>query len=237
MRHASRRAPSLPQPPADERVHLVGLRRAGVLAGADGPDGLVRDDDAPRFDGQRRRGRHRSARSHGERLAGLALGERLADADDRERARRDRGAQPSGDELVGLAEYWRRSLWPTMTCVTPALLEERRAHFAGERAARRFGWRFCAASRTLDLSSVSATAASAVKGGATTTSTSGRSFAKVTHPCASSTLVRPPWNIFQLPAMRGRREGFMGERADVSTTARAFANVAGPRCQEASFLR
>src|SRR5688572_10460630 len=78
------------------------------------------------------------------------------------------------------------------------------------KAPESFGCMFCAESATGEPSIVSATAASAVNGGATTTSTSRRSLANATVPCARSTLERPPWNIFQLPAMSGRRDGFMG---------------------------
>ena len=78
-------------------------RRRG-LAGTDGPDRLVGDDRL----GQRR---DADARDHGLELArhdlrrdvGFALRQRLADADDRRQARRQRGGGLGGDHCIGIA--------------------------------------------------------------------------------------------------------------------------------------
>ena len=71
----------LGEPLADVGVDLLGLLGGGDLAGADGPDGLVGDDDAapvrdPGLEGGQLAG------DVGERLAGLALLQRLAAAPD-----------------------------------------------------------------------------------------------------------------------------------------------------------
>ena len=65
------------------RVHLLRLRGRGDLAGADRPDGLIRDDDVrPVRGGEQLDGRVRLRAADLERLARLALLERLADAED-----------------------------------------------------------------------------------------------------------------------------------------------------------
>ncbi len=88
---------------AQQRVHRLRLLRRRGLAGADGPDGLVGDDDladAVAVDVD-----------HGGQLAlddffglpGFALCQRFADADDGRDAVRQRGGGLGGHQLVGLA--------------------------------------------------------------------------------------------------------------------------------------
>ena len=100
-----RRAEPLPQPRADVRVRLAGLRRRGRAPGADGPHRLVRHHE---------RGHLIAAQpveaaldlpiEHIHRLVALALLERFADADDGRQRRGDRGGHLSIDRDVGLAE-------------------------------------------------------------------------------------------------------------------------------------
>ncbi len=101
-------------------ANLLGLVSGRGLAGADGPDGLVSDDHVLHLLGGH------AAQSdlglHPHQLLGhalLALGQALAHADDDLQARVQGSLGALVDGLVGLAKYWRRSLWPTMTYSTP----------------------------------------------------------------------------------------------------------------------
>ena len=129
-------AEPLPQPRADVRVRLAGLRRRGVAPGADRPHRLVGDDQSRDLLG-------RSAVEpvldlpieHGERLVALALLERLADADDRRQPGAD--APPSVLRLTIASvspNSRRRSEWPMITYSAPASLIIAGADLAGERA-------------------------------------------------------------------------------------------------------
>ncbi len=93
-------------PRADEGVDLLGLLGGRDLAGADRPDRLVGDHHLLGFVGRRRASRIASslAADHFHRAARFALGERLADARDRQQTRRERGLRLLRDALVGLAE-------------------------------------------------------------------------------------------------------------------------------------
>ena len=201
------------EPAADGRVDLLGLGGPGDLAGADGPDGLVGDGARPAWR------RARTSRN------GVDLALRRPRASRRPRARSsvsptqtigtkpaaERGRDLLGDERVGLAE----ELAPLAVADDdPACTRTRcsiGALISPVNAPAAFGCRFCAA--TLDAArrrSSCATAASAVNGGATTTSTRGDVARELRDAAArASTPSAPPWFIFQLPAMSGRRAGFM----------------------------
>ena len=98
--------------------HRGGVGAARV-AGADRPDRLV-GDDQPGRDGRRGAGRA-ARRGAGDRrrllVAGLALGQLLADAQDRAQAGVDGTAELPADQLVGLPASRRRSEWPMITHV------------------------------------------------------------------------------------------------------------------------
>ena len=83
----------------DEGVRVLGHLRRRAQAGADRPDGLVRDDEALVL----REGGDLAA-EHVLRLVGLALFERLADARDDAEPCGKRGLGATRDALVGLAE-------------------------------------------------------------------------------------------------------------------------------------
>ena len=106
-------AESLAEPLANVRVDFLRLRRRRGAAGADRPHRLVRDHDAiPRVcavDVDHRAGELRV--DHAERAAGVALGERLADAHDRaEPAVRARRALSCATRSSVSPKCWRRSL-------------------------------------------------------------------------------------------------------------------------------
>ena len=87
---------------ADRRVRVV---RGRVAAGADRPDRLVGDDAAaPSTAGDPRERRGDLAGDLASVRAGLALVERLADADDRRHLLRQHGPHLLVHDLVGLAE-------------------------------------------------------------------------------------------------------------------------------------
>jgi hypothetical protein len=67
---------------AQHTVHVLRLLGRGRAAGADGPHGFVGDDDLAGAMRQLVDHRGQLALDHGFGLAGLALGQRLADADD-----------------------------------------------------------------------------------------------------------------------------------------------------------
>ena len=96
-------APAARAARAGQRVHLLRLVRRRGLAGADRPDRLVGDDDA--VDARRRALEHRAELALDDRLGlpRLALGQRLADADDRRQAGASAAAAFSRDERVALA--------------------------------------------------------------------------------------------------------------------------------------
>ncbi len=106
---------------ADRGVHRLGLLRGGGQAGADRPDRLVGQDDPG----------HLLGGDVGERLVELLLDDRvglvglvffqgLADADDREQLRRERGVELGVDRRLVSPRPCRRSEWPRMTWVQPA---------------------------------------------------------------------------------------------------------------------
>src|SRR5207237_1003050 len=73
----------LPEPRADVRVRLAGLRGGGIPSGADRPHWLVRHDEiGDLLGGQAIEAVLDLTIEDGERLIALALLERLADADD-----------------------------------------------------------------------------------------------------------------------------------------------------------
>ena len=163
---------------ADVGVRLAGLLRRGVAAGADGPDRLVGDHQVGHLLGREavEAGLHLPIEDL-ERLFAFALLERLADADDRARARAWMAASGLAvDDLVGVAEH------PAPLGVADddefgaRLLEHRRADLAGEGAFLLPVARPVRRRRRCVLRDASATACSAVNGGATTISTSSRSF-------------------------------------------------------------
>ena len=93
----------LVEPLADALVNLLRLLGGGDLAGADGPDGLVGDDNlAPVLDLLADGGELADDDLHG--LAGVALLEGLADAEDDVDAAVDGSLGLLGDEVVGLLE-------------------------------------------------------------------------------------------------------------------------------------
>lgn len=91
------------EPLTDGLVHILGLLRGGDLAGANGPDGLVGDDDAGPVADLGLEGGELLA-DDGNGLAGLALLERLAAAPDDADAVLGGVLCLGGDELVGLLE-------------------------------------------------------------------------------------------------------------------------------------
>lgn len=93
----------LVEPLADALVNLLRLLGGGDLAGADGPDGLVGDDDlAPVLDLLGDGGELGNDNLHG--LVGLALLEGLTAAEDDADAAVNGGLGLVGDEGVGLLE-------------------------------------------------------------------------------------------------------------------------------------
>ena len=82
---------------ANDEMGFGGHLRRCSFAGADGPDRLVRNDDVA---GQIRCDTNQSLRRLPQqdffRLAGFALGQQLADADDRDEFVFERGVQVSG---------------------------------------------------------------------------------------------------------------------------------------------
>jgi hypothetical protein len=124
---------------ADVGVDLLGLAGGGRAAGADGPDRLVGDDQP--LARRRRRSRSLSAPAswlvdHRERVAGVALGVGLADADDDAEPGGQHRARPSCARRVEVSpKSCRRSLWPTITHCAPTSASSARRHLAGERAA------------------------------------------------------------------------------------------------------
>jgi hypothetical protein len=93
----------LVEPLADALVNLLRLLGGGDLAGADGPDGLVGDDDlAPVLDLLADGGELVDDDLHG--LVGLALLEGLADAEDDVDAAVESGLGLVGDESVALLQ-------------------------------------------------------------------------------------------------------------------------------------
>ena len=108
-------------------MHLLRLRRRRVLAGADGPHRLVGEHHVRRLlDRQPARLASQLPSHDLERLPAVALGERLADADD--------GPRPGGSTARAFLrtvssvspKSWRRSQWPTMTQRAAGVLEHRR---------------------------------------------------------------------------------------------------------------
>src|SRR6476620_5724935 len=98
-------AEPLAQPLTDVRVRLLRLDRRRGPAGADRPDRLVRDHErADLLAGDGVEPSLNLAIEDGHRRAGLALGQRLADADDRNEVGGNRGADLPVHHLVGLAE-------------------------------------------------------------------------------------------------------------------------------------
>ena len=86
-------------------MRLLRLRRARDLAGADRPDGLVRDHDLrPVVLGERVDDGLELRLDDLLGARGLALGERLADAEDDAQAGVDRGARLLGDDAGRLVE-------------------------------------------------------------------------------------------------------------------------------------
>ncbi|SPQ22851.1 8f06b728-0bcb-4c77-b950-6ad28b6375f7 [Thermothielavioides terrestris] len=94
-----------PEPLADGLVHLLGLLDGGDLAGADGPDGLVGDHDLLPVGGRELGGEGgQLALDDRDRVAGLALLERLAAAPDDADAALDGGLGLGRHQLVRLAQ-------------------------------------------------------------------------------------------------------------------------------------
>jgi hypothetical protein len=91
---------------ADDHVGFDGHFGRGGFAGADGPDGLVGDDDASERQLRRDAGEGAGelGEQHGGGLAGFALGEDFADADDGDDAVLERGVELLVDDFVGLVE-------------------------------------------------------------------------------------------------------------------------------------
>ena len=89
---------------ADVGVDLLGLGRRGGLAGADGPDGLIGDDDLLHvLGGEVLEDGLGLGGANGEVLAGLALVEVLADAEDDAETRLEGEFHFLDELLVGLA--------------------------------------------------------------------------------------------------------------------------------------
>ena len=105
---------------ADMRMRFGDIGGGRRQAGADRPHRLIGDDGV----GRRGAWRHRAgdlARQHVERRARLALGPRLADADDGHEPGAPGGFGLGLDGRIVLAMRWsRRSEWPTMTWLAPA---------------------------------------------------------------------------------------------------------------------
>ena len=92
--------------PANVLVRFAGFGRRGVLAGADGPHGFVREDQAGNLAATHAVEAARDlAVEHRQRLARLPLLQRLTDADNRHEVGREGGAYLPVDRLVGLAEH------------------------------------------------------------------------------------------------------------------------------------
>ena len=86
-------------------VRVDGHLGRGGFAGADGPDGLVGDDDGcGGFGGDAGEGAGDLRLEHLFGFAGFALGENFADADDGNDAVLERGVQLLVDDFVGLGE-------------------------------------------------------------------------------------------------------------------------------------
>jgi hypothetical protein len=88
---------------AQHRVHLLRLLGRGGLAGADRPDRFVRDDDLADAVAVDVDDGGQLALHHFLGLPGFALGQRLADADDRRDAVRQRRLGLLGHQRVALA--------------------------------------------------------------------------------------------------------------------------------------
>jgi hypothetical protein len=198
-------AEPLAQPRPDVGVRLAGLLRRGVPARADRPDRLVGEHERPDLVARQAVEGHADLPvQHRERLARLALLERLADADDR--------AEPAPSAAINLwltasSVSWnsrRRSEWPMMTYSAPASFSMP-ALISPVNAPSRSQCRFCPATPTGVLRAASATACSAVNGGATTISTSVTSFTTPRISLMNTTASWTVLNIFQLAAMKGVR--------------------------------
>mmetsp|Transcript_33690 Transcript_33690/g.103994 ORF Transcript_33690/g.103994 Transcript_33690/m.103994 type:complete len:286 (-) Transcript_33690:19-876(-) len=134
VRHVAR------DPLADERVHLLGLLRRGDLAGADGPNRLVRDDDlVPLGLTQHRRDGLQLRHDHGGRAAVLAVAERLADARDDAEPLGDSGLHLGADDLVRLVPVRAALAVADDGPVDARVLEHLERHLARERTALRHG--------------------------------------------------------------------------------------------------
>ena len=116
-------------------MRFLRLIRGGRAARADGPDRLVGDDQrADLLAGDAVEAGLDLAIEDGERGAGLAFGERLADADDRDEAGGDRRADLPVHGLVGLAEQGPPLRVADDHVLGAGLLDHRAADLTGERA-------------------------------------------------------------------------------------------------------
>ena len=109
---------------------MLGRRR---LAGADRPDGLVGDDEARASPAANAIAstwsRSTSSVSPASRCSSVSPTHAITSQPGGER-----GAGAARDHLVGLAEDWRRSEWPTSVPVTPSSRSIARRDLTGERA-------------------------------------------------------------------------------------------------------
>ena len=96
-------APSARQGGADGAVDFLGLLGAGAAAGADGPDRLIGQDHARHGFGAQGQHGLELALDDGQRVAGVAIGQRFAHADHGSQAGGQRGARLVRHDLVGLA--------------------------------------------------------------------------------------------------------------------------------------
>ena len=88
---------------ADGAVDFLGLLGAGAAAGADGPDRLIGQDHARHGFGAQGQHGLELALDDGQRVAGVAIGQRFAHADHGSQAGGQRGARLVRHDLVGLA--------------------------------------------------------------------------------------------------------------------------------------
>jgi hypothetical protein len=123
------------QPLADGLVDLLGLLDGGDLAGADGPDGLVGNNNAlPVGRGELRGEGGELALNDGNGLAGLALGERLATAPDDAHAAVNGELGLGSHHLIRLAQQRTPLRVAQDGPVHAQVLELRHADLAGEGA-------------------------------------------------------------------------------------------------------
>ena len=120
---------------ADFVMDLVGLFRGGHLAGANGPDGLVGDDQlGDLLLGKALQGATHLGLDHGHGFLGLALGEGFPHADDGPQVIADGGHRLGGHGGIGFVEKLATLRVAEDDVADPELAEHRAGDLAGEGA-------------------------------------------------------------------------------------------------------